>query len=182
LNEIEPPSEPSPLDPELGALIARWRGALVGMLRAWGSVEAVDLAQDVFAEAWLGRERFDGDWTDDARVGPWLRGIARNLNAAAARERGRRPALVEVAIDRLADPKTEHDSADDRGAGVRAAIARLPEKLGMPIWMHYLERTPVRRVAALLGVPEKTVEGRLYRARRELARMLGDREPGRSER
>jgi RNA polymerase sigma-70 factor (ECF subfamily) len=166
--------EPSPLGSELDTLVSRWRGALVGLLRSWGAREPIELAQDVFAEAWLGRERFAGDWSDEARVGSWLRGIAFNLNAAAARKRKRGPELAGGELDEVADPGSERDATDDRADAVRAAIDRLPNELATAIWMHYLERTPVRRVAALLGVSEKTVEGRLYRARRELARLLSE--------
>ena len=38
--------------------------------------------------------------------------------------------------------------------------------------MHYLEDTNVQQIAVLLSVPAKTVEGRLYQARRSLRRML----------
>ena len=34
--------------------------------------------------------------------------------------------------------------------------------------MHYLEETTAREVAALLGVTQRTVEMRLYRARRAI--------------
>ena len=38
--------------------------------------------------------------------------------------------------------------------------------------MHYLEQTSVKQVAALLSTRPKTVEGRLYQARRALRRIL----------
>jgi RNA polymerase sigma-70 factor (ECF subfamily) len=38
--------------------------------------------------------------------------------------------------------------------------------------MHYLEETSVKEVAMLLSVSPKTVEGRLYQARRALHQML----------
>ena len=42
--------------------------------------------------------------------------------------------------------------------------------------MVYLERSSVRAAAALLEVPEKTIEGRLYRARRALKRSMESRQ------
>ena len=41
--------------------------------------------------------------------------------------------------------------------------------------MHYLEETSVKEVATLLSTSPKTVEGRLYQARRALRRMLDDK-------
>ena len=40
--------------------------------------------------------------------------------------------------------------------------------------MHYLEETSVKDVANLLSISPKTVEGRLYQARRSLRRMLDE--------
>ena len=52
-------------------------------------------------------------------------------------------------------------------------IERLPDDLRAVVHMHYLERTPVLPIARLLGVTTKTIEGRLYRARKKLAHLLG---------
>jgi RNA polymerase sigma-70 factor, ECF subfamily len=43
--------------------------------------------------------------------------------------------------------------------------------------MHYLEETSVSNVASLLSVTVKTVEGRLYQARRTLRRLLDNPSP-----
>jgi RNA polymerase sigma factor (sigma-70 family) len=56
----------------------------------------------------------------------------------------------------------------------REAIERLPTKQRQVVLMHYLEETSVKNVAELLSVSAKTVEGRLYQARRTLLRLLGD--------
>ena len=40
--------------------------------------------------------------------------------------------------------------------------------------MHYLEETSVKEIAALLSLTAKTVEGRLFQARRTLRRRLDD--------
>ena len=94
-------------DMDLDRIIDRWRGPLVGLLGARGAspADAVELAQDAFSEAYLGRERFEGSWEDDGAVGAWLRGIALNLLRAGARRRsgGHRLTLVgdRDALDRL---------------------------------------------------------------------------------
>ncbi|QDU65994.1 RNA polymerase sigma factor [Engelhardtia mirabilis] len=155
-------------EPDLDDLMERFRGPLIGLLKAWRAAEPVELAQDVFAEAWISRGRFAGDWGASDQVGPWLRGIAWNLCAAAGRRRERGGAPLESAPE----PAAPAEPADDSSTHLRAAIDRLPGELRAAVLMHYLERTPVREVAALLSVTEKTIEGRLYRARRELARLL----------
>lgn len=168
-------------------MVTRWRGPLTGLVASWGApwTDAAELAQDALAEAWLARERFRGDLEAPEAFGPWLRGIAFRLHRAWFR---RREARAAAALDeRLEDPATsEPEDEPDDPARLRAAIERLPSELATVVRMRYLDEARVREVAALLGVGEKTVEGRLYRARRELGRMLaetaGERTGGRRKR
>ena len=107
--------------------------------------------------------------------GGWLRGVARNHYRNWVRSRGRRRARF-VPLDPeslVAAAPTDSETADQ----VRRAIARLPARQREVVWMHYLEATSVLDVAALLGVSPKTVEGRLYQARRNLRRLLDDGQP-----
>lgn len=152
----------------------RWvdafRGPLVGLLASWGSDwrAAEELAQDSFAEAWMGRERFRGNSYDLKAVGAWLRGIAFNLHTAALRKRERGPRLV---LDEE-QPAPLAEEVDDRRARLGAAFARLSGPHQTILRMHYLEETGTREVAALLGLTTKAVEGRLYQARKALRAKL----------
>ncbi|MEM1449612.1 MAG: sigma-70 family RNA polymerase sigma factor [Planctomycetota bacterium] len=167
-------AESAPLDPALAQVVERWRGPLVGLARAWRVARPVELAQDAFAELWLTRERFEGDWNDEPAVGAWLRGIAWNLAAADRRRAARRPRPIDDAEPPASDSSGLHAglARDERAALLRAAIEELPNDQRTVVAMAALERTPLRRVAALLGLTERAVEGRLYRARKELARRL----------
>ncbi len=154
-------------------LIETWRGALVAFHAARGApaAEAGELAQDTLVEAWLGRERLRGDWSDPKAVGPWLRGIARHLHRdwRRRRQRGRQ---VEHAEERA---EVEERAAEDpRQCALRIALDELPRGLRTVVYLRYVEETPVRLVASLLGVSEKTVEGRLYRARARLRDRIGN--------
>lgn len=160
------------LDPLLGGIVERFRGPLVALLQRRGVPGPADLAQDVFAELWLSRKRFVGDWEDDAVVGPWLVGIAKTLGAAEKRKSASGPQRLGGVPEGELPAANDTSDRDQRAAELRAAIDRLPEELGTAIVMHALERTPVKRIAALLGVTDKTIEGRLSRARKELARIL----------
>lgn len=149
--------------------IPRWRAPLTGLFSAWGVPpgEAEDLAQDTLVEAYLSRDRLRGDASDDAVVGPWLRGIARNLWSARGRRR-RFEALPEVdATSTEAEP-----DEDPRLEPLRRAIATLPVELRTVVWLRYLDETPSTTVAHLLGVSERAVEGRLRRARARLRTQL----------
>lgn len=153
---------------ELGPWIGAWRGPLVGLIASLGVPwsEAVELAQDVFAEAWLARERFEGSVDDVDRAGAWLRGIAVNLARGWKRSRRGHADVSEL------DPPAPATAEDARVAVLREELLRLPEKERAALCMHYLDESSVRHVAALLGVPEKTVEGRLYRGRKLLRERM----------
>jgi RNA polymerase sigma-70 factor (ECF subfamily) len=163
---------------DLTALINVYRGPLIGFLAARGApwADAVELAQDSIAEAWLRRESCRRDCREPAVFGRWLRGVALNRYRNWARSRRRlrswmvtlEPAVLDEYVA-PADPET----TDDLDA-LRRAIARLPARQRQAVLMHYLEETSVNEVAALLSVSAKAVEGRLYQARRTLRRLLGE--------
>ena len=157
----------------LRTLIERWRGPLVGLLSARGAswARAEELAQDVFAEAWLGRERFHGDEDDERAVGAWLAGIARNLQRGDVRRLARvESEPPEGSVD-SAEPEHDPEAAEE-AARVREAIGSLPEREREVVRAFYLEETSTARVAALLETTERAVEGLLHRARKRLRVLL----------
>lgn len=168
---------------DLAALIETYRSPLIGLIASWGAPwsDAGEIAQDSLAEAWLRRESCRGDWQQAEIFGAWLRGVARNQYRNWSRSR-RRHELRFAPITAAAEPVTE--IADPRHEqyldDLRRAIERLPSKSRQVVLMHYLDETSVRDVATLLSLSEKTVEGRLYQARRELRRML-DAQPAASQ-
>lgn len=166
---------------ELTEALDRFRGPLVGLIASWGAgaADASDLAQESFAEAYLGRDAYRGDWEDPRVFGAWLRGIAKNRFRNWRRAKGRR-ARYEIAVP--SEDLDRHGEAtppvvDERLLELRRAIDALPDKHRQVVLMHYLEETSVRDVATLLGVSEKAVEGRLYQARKKLKRMVGPTTP-----
>lgn len=172
-----PGPDPGPASTPAGggldrAVFDRWieafRGPLVGFVASrvpdWGT--ATEVAQDAFAEAWIGRGRFEGDPADLGAAGAWLRGIALRLAAARARG-GKGPRLVGAALDAMPSPTKEGDPRLD---AMTAAFAELTEEQREVLRMHYLERTSAREVAALLGLTPKAVEQRVHRARADLRR------------
>lgn len=166
---------------DLTELIDAYRGPLIGLIASWGVPwgDAVELAQDSFSEAWLLRESCRGDWNDPAVFGKWLRGIARNRYRNWSRSRRRQLRIFSHAAEAFevaGAPAAPEPPAELEA--LRTAIERLPEKQRQVVLMHYLEETSVKRVAELLSVSAKTVEGRLFQARRTLHRMLAGASAG----
>ena len=163
---------------DLTDAIDRFRGPLVGLIASWGAapIDATEIAQDSFADAYLNREACRGDWEDPEAFGRWLRGVARNNYRNWRRSRMRRERRIVSADPTILEETIgEGQQAEDqRIVRLRTSIERLPKKQRQVVMMHYLEATSVKEVAALLSVSAKTVEGRLYQARRALKRMMDD--------
>ncbi len=167
-------------DMDLDALIDEYRGPLVSLLAAWGASprDARELAQDTFAEAYVGRERFRGSPGDPVAMGHWLRGIAKNLHRAHMRRetgRGRLRAVesIEEVNQQAQDPMGEEASAlEERGRALRTALESLPEQARVLLVMRYLEGSSLATIGGLLGLEGRAVEGRLRRARAALSQKL----------
>jgi RNA polymerase sigma-70 factor (ECF subfamily) len=161
---------------DLTAFIDAYRGPLIGLIASWGAPwgDAIELAEESFAEAWLRRESCRGDWQQAEFFGRWLRGVAWNQYRNWARNRRRRQACVISVQPAILDEITSvaDEPNGDEFESLRRAIDRLPNSQRQVVFMHYLEESSVREVAALLSVTVKTVEGRLYQARRTLRRLL----------
>lgn len=163
---------------ELTELLDRFRGPLIGLIGSWGATpaDAAEIAQDSFADAYLNRHACRGDWTQPEVFGRWLRGIARNNYRNALRSQRRREKRVtSVDTSVLESASASPTSTEqERLQQLRLAIDSLPAKLRQAVMMHYIETTTVKDVAAMLSVSPKTIEARLYRARGELRRVLGE--------
>ena len=135
--------------------------------------EAEDAAQEVFLRAYRGLEGFKGNST----LSPWLYRIAFNLCTDALRRRGSPVLRAETLDERAEIPDTRSNpEAAAVSSEEREAVARAVEGLEEPyreaVVLRYYEGLPVEEIAAALGVPFKTAETRLYRARKALRKSL----------
>jgi RNA polymerase sigma-70 factor (ECF subfamily) len=156
-------------------LVRRHQDRVYGMaLRATGRPEdAEDLAQEVFLSAFRGLEGFKGD----AQFTTWLYRIAWNRCADWLRKNrkpGRRTSRIEEAddvADSRADPAAEALGKDDR-LRLRRALDGLDERYRSVVELSCIQGLSYAEVGAALGMPVKTVETRLYRARKMLRERL----------
>jgi len=156
-------------------LVRRHQDRVYGMaLRTAGKPEdAEDLAQEVFLSVFRGLEGFKGD----AQFTTWLYRIAWNRCAdwlRRNRKPGRRTAPLEEAdavADGRADPAAEAIGEDDR-LRLRTALDGLDERYRSVVELACIQGLSYTEVGSALGLPVKTVETRLYRARRLLRERL----------
>lgn len=123
---------------------------------------AEDAAQEAFARGLVNLRKLK---TPD-RFAPWLAQICRNVAIDMARAR-LRPVngkdLVPTGADELADPAVQ---------AVKKAIEALPTSLREVVVLRYYNSCSYERISAVLGLSKTTINGRLTRAKRKLARHL----------
>lgn len=100
----------------------------------------------------------------------WLRSIAINCCRQNARRGRERPVGLVVRPEEEREDVHRLAVRREMMRQVRRALQRLPENNRLALIMHVLHGQSCREIAASLGVPVTTVEGRIHRARRELRR------------
>ena len=131
---------------------------------------AEDLLSEVFVDVWRQAGRFEGR----SQVGTWLLAIARFKALSALRRRSDEP-LDEAAAERIKDDADDPETAldkSDRGAALRRCLGALSAEHREVLDLVYYHEKTVQEAAGIIGVPEGTVETRMFHARRRLAELL----------
>ncbi len=136
---------------------------------------ALDITQQTFIAAFASLRRFD----QGRPLRHWLTRIALNKCRDWARRRKVRALFTFAApLDEVPDPvdlsANPEREVSDRSelAHVMAAMNSLPSKLKDVLVLRTVEGMSQAEAAAVLGVSEKAVETRLYRARDKLQGVL----------
>lgn len=173
-------------DLAFGQLVRRHKDGLYRLLRRHigEGDEAYEAVHEAFIAAWKALGRFD----PDRSFGAWLRTIAINK----ARDRGRRMVVRRIifglrGIDNeealaVADGATPPDEAviqRQLTQRLDQAIGQLPTALKEPLLLTVFEGMSQQEAGQILGLSTKTIETRVYRARKILAERLdADMRPG----
>jgi len=134
----------------------------LALCRTQNIADAEDVYQDVFLRLFF---QSTDEWSGE-HLKAWLIRTTLNRCADLHRFRIRRPVLP---LEELPDTVQMTDEA----AELWDAVASLPEKLRIPIHLHYGEGFSTEEIAVMLGVPAATVRTRLHRARTKLKDLLG---------
>lgn len=129
-----------------------------------GSSEAAhDAVQEGLARALVGRTSFRGSGTLEA----WLWSTVVN---AARNTRARSPLVAETSeqVASLAPPE------DERRDTVRAAVARLPERQRLVLFLRYYADLDYASIGAVLGIRRGTVSATLNQAHNAMRRLLDE--------
>jgi RNA polymerase sigma factor CnrH len=162
-----------------GELMRRHRDGVFRLARGHvgDATEALDITQETFISAFAALARYDG--SRPFRL--WISRIAINKCHDWARRRAVRrfftfARLIEEAEAVADDALNPEDEAQSRAelAQIHMAIAALPGNLKDVLLLRTIEGMSQAEAAQTLGVSEKAVETRLYRARNKLAEQLRD--------
>ena len=165
--------------PAYGELLARHRASVFRLARANTSDDdaALDVTQEAFIAAFAALKSYD----ESRPFKTWVSRIALNKCRDWARRRAVRRffsfALPIEAADAVSDDSVPADQQlADRAelARVREAIAKLPSAIREPLVLRTIEGLTQAEAAEVLGISEKAVETRLYRARMKLTEYLRD--------
>jgi RNA polymerase sigma factor (sigma-70 family) len=136
--------------------------------------EAEDVTAIVFLELWRLRDRVR---LVDGSIRPWLLVTANNVSRNQSRSRRRHGRLLQ----HLPQPEHEQDhatailyevSVGSVRRSVRDAFVQLSLKDQEILALCVLEELPVTTVSTLLGLPLGTTKSRLFRAKKQLERLL----------
>lgn len=128
--------------------------------------EAEDVVQEAFTRLWQHR-----DSMSDARVGPWLLRVTRNLCLDRIRQRRPDANSEELAAAEGSAP----DAGLERGrlaARLQQAVGCLAEPYRSLIILRDIQQHSYRDVAGVTGLSMPQVKTYLHRARRQLREQL----------
>ncbi len=138
--------------------------------------EAGDLAQEAFLQVYQALGKFDAS----RRFSPWLFRVAHNVCVNGIAKRPKNTVYLEdigeaaettAAGGEAADPAGQYEAGEALG-GLYDAIMALPPQYREPLLLKYIENCSYQEIAERLQLPVSTVETRLFRARKQLSRLL----------
>ena len=136
---------------------------------AYGVLRNSHDAEDVVQEVFLRVHRKGTEGVQDLPA--WLATIAFRL----ALDRTRKPQALDIAEFELPthEPNAEHIAIRRQQIDrLHRLIAALPENLRYPLVLSALEELNSRQIGDILGIPESSVRGRIFRARQILKEKL----------
>ncbi|WDV47342.1 sigma-70 family RNA polymerase sigma factor [Clostridiaceae bacterium M8S5] len=141
-------------------------------------VEAQDLTQEIFIKVYKGLNKFKFD----SKFSTWLYKVATNVCIDWSKKK--RPKIVNdshKALSKVKDDKiSPQDSIllDEKNIELHEAISELPDKYKSVINLYHFNNISYIQISEVLDIPVKTVETRLYRARRKLREILNKSKNG----
>jgi RNA polymerase sigma-70 factor (ECF subfamily) len=162
-----------------GILVEKYEKAVYAVAYSYmhNVEDSRDLTQEVFIKAYDQLHALK----EPAKFGPWLSRIAGRLAIDRLRVQKRSlplPELGPVEETLTHNPGQPRMTPEDREELIHklrlivSLISKLPDYYRVAFILKYMEELSNKEIAAFLGVPVSTVEGRLHKAREFLRKNL----------
>lgn len=137
--------------------------------------EAEDIVQEVFTKVYFNARRFTPQ--QGATLRSWIYKILMNTTFTHYQKLKKKGTLREELdpeiFEGLADPKNIAEEEHMRDY-VASFLSRLPTQLARPLRLHTMEEYSQKEIAEIEGTTVSAVKTRIYRAKREFARLVED--------
>lgn len=160
----------------LGALFDRYYAQVCRTAAA--ITRDMDVAEDIAQDCFLKLHQYAHRIDTTLLLAPWLYRVTVNLSYTWITRRQKRRVSLETLVDQLMSPAwhapdlmAEHS---DTLQQIRDAIGELHANQRVVIVLHYLNGLSLEDIAGILECPVGTVKSRLFYARENLRRRLGD--------
>ena len=133
--------------------------------------DAENTAQETFLSAYSSLSGFRG-----GNLKSWLCRIAVNKSVDFKRKQAEISALEEFVFHETltGDPVYELAERKEKARRLNNILSGMPDKYRTATKAFYYDRLSVKEIARKTGLPEKTVETRLYRARKLIRERWGE--------
>jgi len=157
-------------DQEAIAVLWRaWNPRIVRYARARGTLDADDIASQVWLDAARALARFQGG---PDQFTSWLFTVARRRIVDEHRRRGRRPEVTMADVPESPGGRDRLSERDDLEAAI-TLIRRLPDDQADAVLLRVVADLDVSEVAEIMGHSEGNVRVLTHRGLKRLAELLG---------
>jgi RNA polymerase sigma factor (sigma-70 family) len=156
-----------------------------GLVHGWAFhllgdfAEAEDTVQDVFLEAYLCLSRLQ----DFVKFPSWLRQMTyhhcvdklrRRKYLTSLEEKSETDEMILSDVQQCYVENEPHKNCEalENEEQIQQALLQIPENNRIVISLYYFSGKSYKEIAEFCGVPVSTIEGRLYRAKRQLREVL----------
>lgn len=146
-----------------GELCGRYYAAMVAVAYAVLSDHqlAEDAAQESFARALVNLRNLK----NKNRFAPWLAAICRNVAKDMVKAKAKQNSTEDLS-------QVTRKNNDENGREIRRAIGQLPAPTKELIVLRYYNNLSYEQISMVLGISRATINGRLLRAKRKMAKYL----------
>ena len=158
---------PNAANPDFEKVYQRLAPSVLAFLKSkcFGAVDADDVAQDVWSNAFRGWNRFDG-----ANAKAWLFKIARNSLTDSVRRTGRNQSTSLESDVAVADPEISEEVE-----ALRHCLETVDGEFVVVLRARVLNGRSVEDIATQLNIAEATVYTRVNRAKKQVADCVKSR-------